>query len=158
MTREQKLERWAEREITRNINSIILEHQDGSILAFGTYDIRAQDNDSQVWQDNQLLGTFSTRAVALGWCVARKKHLLALEQEIEHLDRDRARIRDDIVGMRRARKKTQNQMHDDILESKIQHKFWYENMLNCRLEKCLMRAKYLQLRGFNNETARTRAS
>ena len=39
MTREQKLERWAEREIQRNLHNLILDSDQGRVLAFGRWEI-----------------------------------------------------------------------------------------------------------------------
>jgi len=158
MTREQKLERWAEREITRNIDHIILDHTDGGLLAFGIYDIKPLKHCAQVWRDNELLITVSNRYVALCWCVAHRKNILNLMHEIQHLDQQRSYIRNDLVVMLLNQRQARTCEFDETLEIKIQNKQWYENMLDCQLEKCLSRAKYLQLRGFNNETARTRTA
>jgi hypothetical protein len=44
----------------------------------------------------------------------------------------------------------------EIVNIKIQPKVSQFNLVNSELEKCVKSAKYLQIRGFNNETARTR--
>lgn len=158
MTQEQKLERWAQREILRNINHLILEDDDGSILAFGCYDIRPESRSVAVYRDGALLNRFATRAVALSWCVAQHKNLITFGNHIEILDHQCRRVRADIRATKHMEQMLSDPDRREVLRSKIQNKQWYFNMLDSDLAKCVEKAKYLQLRGFRNETARTRPS
>ena len=46
MTREQKLEAWAERELKRNIDSIIVDDGSGALVVFGKYVLKQTTIDS----------------------------------------------------------------------------------------------------------------
>jgi len=147
MNREQKLERWAEREITRNIDHIILEKDDGSILAFGQYDIVPTEQGVSVSKDNQLLAQFAYRKTALSWCVAHRRKLLNLDIHIRTLDQRYRDLRDDIDATQRNYRRCRDPVRQDLLSAKMQHKQWHIRLLQDDLEKCAIKAKYLQLRG-----------
>jgi predicted RNase H-like nuclease (RuvC/YqgF family) len=156
MNTEQKFARWAERELIRNIDHLILDQDDGSILAFGIYEIRPCAVGAEVWHDGEKLGQFSNRNVALSWCVAHHKNLLPFAQEIGFLDQHLSDLQADIAWSRCQQRQIRDLSTWEILNCKIQNKQSYAKMLEGQLTKCLRRAKYLQLRGFKNETARTR--
>jgi len=148
MNREQKLERWAEREITRNINHIILENDDGGILAFGKYDIVPVDQGVVVSKHNQVVAQFVNRRTALSWCVADHRGMLHFGIHIRALDQKYRGLRDDVDATQRKARRCGNTQQRDVLIAKIQHKEWYLKLLQDDLEKCAIKAKYLQLRGF----------
>ena len=102
MTREQKLHRWAQREITHHIDNIILDDWQGGMLAFGRYEIQPGDQEFVVTRDRETLARFTTRRVALSWCVADNKHIWDLRQRIEMLDQRRRRLNQDIDARKRA--------------------------------------------------------
>lgn len=158
MTREQKLERWAEREIERNIDHIILEHQNGSILAFGRYDIRPSNTGVTVWLNDENLGSFSSRKIALSWCVAHRRNMINFYTHLEALDRRGSDLLADITFSKRSAAQARNSATRSIINDKIQTKLWQANMIRCELEKYVHKAKYIQLRGFEYETARTRSN
>lgn len=158
MTHDQKIEKWAERELKRNIDHLILDNQEGCILAFGVFSIVPEQAGVAVHKDGELVASFSSRKVALSWCVARHRNMLNLSDHIRILDKRNQEIRDDIRASRTMITRTHNTNLAGLITSKVETKQWYANMLKCELEKCVQRAKYLQLRGINNETARTRAA
>jgi hypothetical protein len=147
MTREQKLERWAEREITRNINHIILENDDGSILAFGRYDIQPHDQGVTVRIDQQL-AQFHDRRTALSWCVAQHKRLLHFGIHIQAIDQRYRTQRSDLECLQQQIRNCRNVERRNILRAKLQNRQWHVQTLRNELEKCAVKAKYLQLRGF----------
>jgi hypothetical protein len=148
MTREQKLERWAEREITRNINHIILERPDGSILAFGQYEICPMGRGVTVSRNSQGLGNFTDRKTALTWCVARHRKMLNFSTHIRVLDQRYRGLLDDVQTMQLNYRRCRDPDRRDTLLAKVHHKQWHLQMLQDELEKCAIKAKYLQLRGF----------
>ena len=158
MTRDQKLQRWAEREIERNINHLILDDQDGCLLAFGEYSIVPCEDHVQVLRNGELLGCFSSRRIALSWCVSQRKKLLQLSERIDHTDAAVRALRQDIRARRALAARIRDRQQARVIMDKLQQKQWYMHMLQNELEKCAERAKYLQLRGSTHETARTRAA
>lgn len=61
MTRDQKLEQWAERELKRNIDSIILDDGTGSLVVFGKYCIQPQGTRYQVSTWDKTIHSFRDR-------------------------------------------------------------------------------------------------
>lgn len=158
MNTEQKFTRWAERELLHNIDHLILDQDDGNILAFGTYEIRPSNPGAEVWHGNEKIGAFSNRNVALSWCVAHHKKMHEFVLEIGMLDQHLVHLLADISNSRQQQRRIKDFTSWEILTCKIQNKESYVKMLESQLTKCLRRAKYLQLRGFKNETARSRTA
>jgi len=158
MTRDQKLQRWAERELQRNIDHLILDDQDGRILAFGVFSIVPDGNGALVLQDGETRARFSSRKMALSWCVAQRRSLLNFSDHMRLLDQTAQQLRQDIRASRAQVSNARDRDFAQLLLDKIQNKQWYVSMLDCELEKCAQRAKYLQLRGSTHETARARAA
>ena len=87
MTREQKLERWAEREVRRNIHTMIVNDETGGYVAFGRYHLRPADQLFEVYTPgDNLIGVFSNKRTAISWCVADNHNQLRLAQSIKTLD------------------------------------------------------------------------
>ena len=61
MTQDQKLEAWAERELKRNIDSIIIDNGEGGIVVFGKYCIQPQGTRYQVNTWDKVIHLFSTK-------------------------------------------------------------------------------------------------
>jgi hypothetical protein len=156
MNVELKLKRWAERELQRNLDHLILEDDDGGLLAFGSYDIQRRDSVITVCQNSELLGEFGSRRVALSWCVAHHRNLYDFTQQIQVLDRQQRRLHQDLENENRRCNRAKNNWLHELITYKMQNKQQYLKNIENELEKCVRRAKYLQLRGSYNETARTR--
>ena len=122
MTREQKIHRWAERELQRNINHLILEHDDGGLLAFGTYDIRRNNAVITVYQNSEPMGEFGSRRVALSWCVAHRRNLCDFTQQIQILDQQQRRLCQDLENDNRRRNQVKNSWFHELITYKIQNK------------------------------------
>jgi hypothetical protein len=51
--------------------------------------------------------------------------------------------------------RSRNNGFSEVVLTKLQPKVQQHTLVDQELEKCLISAKYIQLRGFQNETART---
>jgi hypothetical protein len=140
------------KDITPNL---IWKDNNGVYSVFGHYQIVPEKVGYRVFCAATDVGLFYTTKTALSWCIADKykaynlaRELLATDTKLQSLTQDiatRATIADrskkfefrDAIGMK--------------LETKIIHKKQLEN----QVAKCVNWAKYIQQRGFNNETART---
>lgn len=158
MNFEQKINRWAEIELRRNLDHLILEDSDGRLFAFGEFTLIPHDNACEVYRNNELQGRFSNRSIALSWCVARQKNIMDLAVHIEKLDQHKQMLRNDIRVNRKLADKSRDLTHSRLIRSKLQSKLSSFEMIESALEKCVMRAKYLQTRGFVYETARSSAA
>lgn len=148
MTRDQKLESWAKREITRNINHIILENDHGHILAFGRYDIAPTESGVTVSLNNETLAMLHDRRTALSWCVAHRKHLLDFMLHIEAIDTRYRVLRNDLDLMQRKLSRCRDGYRREILAAKREYLESKAKLFQDELTKCAVKAKYLQLRGF----------
>ena len=155
MTRDQKLENWAERELKRNIDRIILEDGSGTIVVFGRYKIQPQDTGFCVSTWDREIHNFSSKKTAMSWCTADHQGQYNLSNNILVLDRKKQTLAADIYCRKILGERGRHESFYEIVNMKIQPKIDLYNSVNSELEKCVNKAKYLQIRGFNNETART---
>jgi len=155
MTKEQKLERFAERELKRNIDSLILDDGDGCIIAFGRYYIEPVDTRFQVSTWDKTIHCFSSKKTAMSWCTADKYKHYNLSNMILVLDRKKQALAADIYCRKTLGDRGRTETFYEIINMKIQPKIDLYSSVVAELEKCVNQAKYMQIRGFNNETART---
>jgi hypothetical protein len=155
MTREQKLERFAEREFKRNLDNMIVKENDGSYIVFGKYRVAQHLYGYMVstWSDD--IHCFDSKRNAVSWCVADKFNQLTLANTILNLDRRKQTLTADIHCRQSIGKRSQSTHSYEIINMKVQPKQILLNSVSSELEKCVNLAKYMQIRGFSNETART---
>jgi hypothetical protein len=105
--------------------------------------------------DDQQVSEFSNTRVAVSWCVASKCHRQDLADYLLETDLALSNLSADIdVRSRIAERSRKPRFREDVgtkLETKIIRRMKLENQLS----KYVDWAKYLQQRGFQNETART---
>jgi hypothetical protein len=158
MTQNQKLEDFAERELKRNIESIIIDNGDGGIVVFGRYCIESNGTRFKVSTWDKEIHSFSSKKSAMSWCTADRQGQYNLSDLILVLDRKKQALAADIYCRKTVGERGRHESFYEIINMKIQPKIDLYNSVNTELEKCVNRAKYLQIRGFNNETARTSGS
>lgn len=153
---EPKVQRWAEREIDRYLDKIIVPGPGHDLIAFKRFTLRPTRTGCRVLELSNIRGDFSDKRVAISWCVAMNLGRYDLANTISALDRQRTTINCDYdVRKKLALRSNQPGFKNTVL-SKLQNKNTYRQRVNDQLEKCISLTKYLQLRGFRNETARTR--
>jgi len=155
MNKEQKLDRFAKREFNRNVNSMILKDiVSDSYIAFGKYRLIANKHQYEVRTiDNDFVASFGNKRIAISWCVADKYNQINLAIYIKNLDRKKQEMSSDIQVSKAQADRSNNSDFVEVVLTKLQPKIEQFALLNNELEKCLNLAKYLQLRGFQNETA-----
>ena len=155
MIHSQKLEQWAQREILRNLDHMILD-QDGRTLMYGRYLVEKTAQGVGVWCGADSVGEFTSRRSAISYCVADRQRDYNLARRILQLDTTKRMLGADIAARTGVADRTTSNRTRDLIMTKLQHKHSNYRTVIDQLEKCISRAKYLQLRGFVNETARTR--
>jgi hypothetical protein len=156
MKSQQKLEHWAEREVKRNLHNMIVDIDKDNYVVFGKYYLCLQHQSVSVHSlGGDLIGKFGNKRTAISWCVADNKNMLSLAQNIKNLDRKKSLLSADIHCRRSAADRSRQQGFSEMVLTKLQTKIEQHTMVDRELEKCLNLAKYIQLRGFQNETART---
>lgn len=156
MNVEPKVQRWAERELDRYLNRIIVPGNGRDVIAFGKFVLRPFKHGCRVLELSNIRGNFSDRRVALSWCVATNLKRYDLANTIAMLDQQLSIVEQDCEARKKiAMRSSQPQFQSRVL-TKLQAKNSYRKRVSDQLEKCISLTKYLQLRGFRNETARTR--
>ena len=155
MNKEQKLERFAEREFKRNLDNMIVKEDDGSYVVFGKYHVTQQTHGYMVSTWSSDIHCFDSKRNAVSWCVADKFNQLTLANTILNLDRKKQTLTADIHCRQGVGRHSQSDHFYEIINMKVQPKQILLNSVSTELEKCVNSAKYMQIRGFSNETART---
>jgi len=154
MNLSREFEQAIRQELRDIMPNVILPQDDGTYEVFGKYSIIPERPGYTVMCHATNVGVFSTSRTALSWCIADKykdyklaRNILLLDNKLSFLTNDistRATIAD------RSKSPDFRESVGTKLETKIIHKKVVENQLN----NCVDLAKYLQQRGFNNETQR----
>lgn len=152
-SQDQKLERWAEREFVRNIRHTIIDDQSGAYVAFGRYYLEPTAHGCSVSTWDRHIHTFANKRTAISWCVADKYHQYNLANNLQMLDSKKQQMTADIHCRQARAHRGSSEDFYEIVITKIQPKQELLNSVIAELEKCINSAKYLQLRGFSNETA-----
>lgn len=154
MKLDQEFERMVRQELRDIMPNVIIPLDSGGYEVFGKYKILPQRPGYVVMCHATEVGHFHSTRTAMGWCIADKykdynlaRDLLTLDNKLQNLNNDivlRATIAD------RSKRPDFRESVGTKLESKIIHKKLVENQLH----NCVNLAKYLQQRGFTNETQR----
>jgi|688.fasta_scaffold369783_2 hypothetical protein len=137
-------------------NSII--NTDRGFLVFDKYRIIDSDGIVQVLCRENLISNFTSKKTALSWCILDKFNQVIKAQEILELDSKRQQIQADLSVKQKLYKHYSDPVIRDSVAAKISQKEQLLFFINSRLEKCVNVAKYWQLKGFNDEIARTKHS
>lgn len=157
MDNQQKLERWAQENFHIAMPNMIIPHDDGYIF-FGRYHLRPEGTAWTVAKFSSDAICFSNRRSAVSWCVADKFNRVALANRIKSIDKRMSQLDADIHVRDGLASRAQNQKFRDTVATKLANKRTHHRYLMAELQECINSAKYLQLRGFSNETARTSRS
>jgi len=153
MKPSQKLAALAEQELPKLLNNVIVS--DGEkYRVFGSYVLRQNTQGYALTYQDRNVGTFTSTRSAVAWCIADKNRQYNLAQEIQHLDFALLRLRNDIEVRGGQAQKSHGTFWETVT-AKAAHKRLQSQQIENELTKCVNRAKYLQLQGSNNETART---
>lgn len=153
---DNKLENFAQREVMRNIRSMIIDLEQGGFLVFGRYQLVPAGSAYAVnYLSGDRAGVFSSKRTAISWCVADNFNKLNLARQILTLDNEKQSRWADLNQSRALAERSRHEIHAELILTKMQTKQERYDSVAQELEKCVDRAKYLQIKGFNNETART---
>jgi hypothetical protein len=155
MIKEQKLEQWAERELIRHIHTMIIDDNDGGYVVFGKYHLTPETHGFAVKTWDRHIHCFGSKRSAISWCVADRSNNINLANQILVLDRKQQMLSADIHCRRGQANRGRTEDFYEIVNTKVQPKIEQHLSVTAELEKCINSAKYIQIRGFNNEIART---
>ena len=153
MKTSEKLAALAERELPSLINQIILE--DGEkFRVYGRYTIKQTADGFAVTRGESPIAVFTSSRSALAWCASDNNNKLNLAWQIQHLDATLSRQRNNIQ-IRRQKAQNSHGMFWETVTTKVAYRSEQCQQVENELSKCINLAKYWQLQGFPNETART---
>jgi hypothetical protein len=134
-----------------NLSNDLIYKTEQGYRAFKTYDIIRTNNAYDVLKNGDLQANFGSTRSALAYCIADKNKKYNLAREIQQLDQQLVNY-DQSIKPRRELASRSNGYRAEVLESKIQHRQQQRYIIKRELEKCVSLTKYLQLRGFKNDT------
>lgn len=137
-------------------NNSIIKNDDGSIDIFDLFKATEHNGMIEIKQSQKDPKEFSSYRSALSWCIAEKCQEIELAKKIIVLDKDLQRHKNMDRALKHVCNKITNADQKSIAEIKHHDVIHKLRLTNFALQKCIARAKYLQIRGFHNEIARTR--
>ena len=155
MIREQDVERLFRQEFRDLMPNVIWQTDNGSYEVFDYYRILPEQSGYRVFCSATEVGSFSSTRSALSWCIADKNRAYNTAREILETDRKLACLTNDIGARAALGDRSKNPALREIILTKLESKIIKKKLLEKQLAKCVNWAKYVQQRGFDNETQRT---
>ncbi len=149
-----KLRRMVEKDLPNLAESAIL--RDGNNYdVFSRYQICPKNGVFSVEKYRNAIGEFVSLQSALSWCIADKYQQTSLGEQIRRLDQEKLLLIADLAARTYMSHKIQDKSKKEAVQHKIDTRKRRLGQVDNQLDKCINLAKYWQIRGFNNETART---
>jgi hypothetical protein len=136
-------------------NLLIFKDEDNSYRVFDRYRIVPEKPGYRVFCSASDVGLFSSTKSALGWCIADKHKAFNLARDILVLDSKLTSLTSDINVRANIADASNQPLFRETIETKLESKIIRKKKVESELTKCINWAKYIQQRGFNNETVRT---
>ena len=150
----KEFERALQQEFKDLLPNTIFKDDDGSYNVFGKYRIESANPGYRVYCAATEVGTFNTTKSALSWCIADKHQAYNTARDILELDIKLGAMTRDITARTSIADRSKQWEFRDIVGTKLETKIIRKKKVENELAKCVNWAKYIQQRGFNNETAR----
>jgi hypothetical protein len=154
MNKEQKFEQWAERALSQKLDQIMFGNDNDGWVVFGRYHIKPSSQDYQIWHYKNLVSRLYSKRSAISWVIAEHHKQHNLSRQIETLDHKKQLISGDIKCRSELARRSASADFKEMVNTKLEKKLAQNHAVSAELEKCISSAKYIQLRGFPNETAR----
>lgn len=155
MNQYQEFERMFRHEFRETLNNTIWQNHTGEYQVFDKYRIVQEKNLYRVWCWDNSIGIFNATRTALSWCIADKYCDYNLAKELLRIDNALGHLNNDIHARANLADRSRNPDFRESVGTKLETKIINKKALENELTKCVNLAKYLQQRGFDNETART---
>ena len=136
--------------------NLIIQNHDGSYELYGIFSVVPGKKQVTVKQPYREEKIFHDLKAAVSWCIAEKFNLEQLAQEIAMLDLDMHRHKIDYDTLSHMAARIQDPERRFTVGIKCQESHSLLKRAQERLRYCVGRAKYFQIKGFNDEIARTR--
>ena len=154
MTSEREVERAFRQEFRDLMPHVIWQSDDGVYQVFGRYRIQRESLGFRVFCSATDVGVFATTRTALSWCIADKNCAYNTAQELLTVDNKLAALTADIETRAAIGDRSRDPALRELIMTKLASKIIHKKMLENQLSKCINWAKYVQQRGFEDETQR----
>ena len=155
MKSDQEFDRMFRQEFCNIVDNLIWQNDAGEYEVFGKYRIIPMKPGYQVFCSATDAGTFHSTRTALSWCIADKHQVYNLARELLETDNKLYSLNQDISSRTAVGERSKDPNFRDIIATKLESKIIHKKRLENQLTKCVDWAKYIQQKGFDNETART---
>ena len=155
MKSDQEFERLFRQEFRDIMPNTIWKNDDGVYVVFGHYRIHPQRPGYRVFCSATDVGVFSSTKTALSWCIADKNKAYNTARELLTIDTKLTALTQDINTRAAVGDRSQNPQLRETILTKLETKIIQKKLLENQLTKCVTWAKYIQQRGFEDETQRT---
>jgi len=152
--KDQELERLVRIELKTLMSNLIWRNDHGDYELFGKYRIVSNRPGYTVFCSATEVGNFSSTKAAVSWCVADKYQNFNLARDILNTDQRLVAVTDDIFVRMGVANRSKKYDFKESIDTKLENKIIRKKQLEKQLVKYINLAKYLQQRGFENETAR----
>ena len=155
MNTDKEFERALREEIKDILPNTIFQNENGGYSVFGHYRIEPNHPGYRVYCSATEVGIFNSTKTALSWCIADKHQAYNTARNILELDTKLGTMSRDIAVRTAIAERSDKWEFRDTIGTKLETKIIRKKKVENELAKCVSWAKYIQQRGFNNETART---
>ena len=153
--KDQELEAWVRSELRTVMPNFIWRNDHGDYELFGKYRIVSTRPGYTVYCAANAIGDFSSTRTAVSWCVADKYRNYNLARDILRTDSRLSAVANDIFVRLGVASRSKRPEFRESIDTKLETKIIRRKELEQQLSKYVNLAKYLQQRGFDNETARS---
>ena len=153
--KDQELEAWVRSELRTVMPNFIWRNDHGDYELFGRYRIVSNRPGYTVYCQADAVGDFSSTRTAVSWCVADKYRNYNLARDILRTDNRLTYVANDIFVRMGVSNKSKRPEFRESIDTKLETKVIRRKELENELTKYINLAKYLQQKGFDNETARS---
>lgn len=153
--KDQELEAWVRSELRTVMPNFIWRNDYGDYELFGKYRIVSNRPGYTVYCHANAVGEFSSTRTAVSWCVADKYQNYNLARDILRTDNRLSAVSNDVFVRMGVANKSKRAEFRESIDTKLETKVIRKKELEHELSKYVNLAKYLQQRGFDNETARS---
>lgn len=154
MNSDQDFDRLFRQEFRDIMPNTIWQDEDGTYEVFGHYRIQPNRPNYRVFCGATDIGVFSSTRTALSWCIADKNKSYNTAREILTVDTKLTSLTHDISARAAIGDRSNNPALRERILTKLETKIIKKKLLENQLTKCVNWAKYIQQRGFDNETQR----
>lgn len=140
-------------DVLKDSDDLILK-SGNTVQAFGCYSIAENSGEYKIYKNKVHVTSANSYKCALAWCIANKNNLKSLQEKLNRLQKELSWKQNEIEFFKHAINQPIPSERKYVIEDKLLLSIQRAKHLRKQLNKCLDSAKYIQQKGFNNETSR----